>query len=135
MKAAGGVEIPDADRLRNVTLIHSCRHFSLCYPFNRFLALFVNELVGGAHFIPERRLRNLESADAAHCCAGSAARCWEFCHNATFFQNVCGSEPVEIIPRCKYHILVIRHGPRPGTPKLARQILPYNLPWFKGPIL
>ena len=58
-------DCPNPGRLDNVSVFHSCDHFSVCYAFNHFLALLVNELAGGKHFAAQRRLRSVMSADPA----------------------------------------------------------------------
>jgi hypothetical protein len=124
--------LPDTGRLKNVTLAHACNHFSVCYAFNHFLALLVNQLSGDRHFVEKRRLRKVDSADPArHTCQSHPAYCWEYPHIASFWESTCGRSPAEIDRHAEYDIVVIRHGPKANTPRLARQILPYSSVWTK----
>ncbi|HEY1754207.1 MAG TPA: hypothetical protein VGG72_02340 [Bryobacteraceae bacterium] len=131
IQAAKTVPRPFADRLANVRVMHSCDHFSICYAFNRFLALLVNELAGAKHFVPNRRLRQVYSAaPAAHQCDLRPAYCWEHPHEVHFSESTC-AEQRDVGKPAVHDIVVLRHGPKAGTPKLARQILPYGSPWSK----
>jgi hypothetical protein len=124
-------KLPDPGRLANVHVVHSCTHFSVCYALNHFLALLVNELAGGKHFTSKRRLRAVESADVNHTCDKQPAYCWEHSHQAHFSESTCSKDPTHVNKPATYDIVVLRHGPKADTPKLARQILPYSSVWNK----
>ena len=133
MVAGKGRFLPEfnPDRMGKVTVIHKCDHFSVCYPFNHFLACLAHEYMGGARFRPHHGLSEVVSADAAkHQCQGKAAECWEHPHRVEFVKSHCGDPNPAKLPGSEvYDLVILRHGPKAGTPKLSRQMLPYRLPW------
>ena len=121
----------DPDQMRRVTVVHSCDHFPVCYPLNHFLACLANQYMGGDRFRPGHRLSAVASADpAVHQCRGKAAECWEHRHQVELAHSSCGgAEPVKLPQIEEYDLVILRHGPKAGTPMLSRQLLPYRLPW------
>jgi hypothetical protein len=136
MVAGQGRFLPEFNeaRMGKVTVIHKCDHFSVCYPFNHFLACLANEYMGGARFRAQHGLIEVVSSDAAeHQCQGKAAECWEHPHRVEFAKSHCGDPNPAKLPGSEvYDLVILRHGPKAGTPKLARQMLPYRLPWKIG---
>jgi hypothetical protein len=121
--------ISNTELMSRVTVVHRCDHFSLCYPFNRFLALLVNEYAGGNRFVPRRTVHAVKAAHPdQHRCEGRAAQCWEHPHHVLFDASSCVGSSHNADPE-EFDLVILRHGPHADTPRLARQMLPYDLPW------
>jgi hypothetical protein len=112
----------------------SLRHFRcrLCggYAFNRFLGLLTNAALGKRHFQMGRAVHEITSAAFAHTYTKRAAECWQHPHSVRFAVDVGWGRNGAAIPKpMEFDLLALRHGPRAGTPILARQVLPYHLRW------
>jgi hypothetical protein len=119
-----------------ITLVHSCEHFSRCYALNRFVALLVI-----ATALKNKKIRYVRNAGIAsvtatrsggvtHACS-NARTCHGKDHDVTIARRVCGAPPGSPSPLGSFNVLILRHGlDRPArrkpTLKVRRQLLPYK---------
>lgn len=113
-----------------VMLVHSCDHFSGCYPLNRFMALLVDEVVtaklGRNSIGAGHRLRAARPvASQPHACAFC---CWGPDHEVEIeVASTCFGKPGPAT-RMRVSGLVIRHGiNKHSSAAWLRHILPREL--------
>jgi hypothetical protein len=137
----------------DVTLVHSCRHFAQCYPFNRFLVLLIDAFISQRDRTASRIIAGAEVVSVVgtggHVCNVAHPRwCLGEPHEVGLGPSLhanCGAAggpplPVPVaFPHkpLKANIVIIRHGvtgvgPAPGPWKTIahighpRQILPLH---------
>jgi hypothetical protein len=126
-----------------VQLVHSCDHFSGCYPANRFLTLLVADLLGrdverangGVPPIVERSRVLDVSPDDDHAC-GDPDACHGRPHVALLAAHDDCRDPrdpnAQVVGNMTCQAMIVRHGPAPGPDgvhtDVQRQVLPYHVP-------
>jgi hypothetical protein len=113
-----------------VMMVHSCDHFSGCYPLNRFMALLIDEVVtvklGRNSIGAGHRLRAARPVTSRpHACA---LGCWGPDHEVEIeVASTCFGKPGPAT-RMRVSGLVIRHGINKHSPAAwLRHILPREL--------
>lgn len=137
------VEAMLRDPLPDVTLVHSCTHFSNCYALNRFLVLLIGHYLRREKgrkdlFQPRRRVQKVTGV--SHTCHNN----WILCHGQEHEIEIidapdCDTPPGGGSVTRNAEVVVIRHGidfatggPTRSTPvpeiQLPRQMVPYYPP-------